>query len=89
MDVHKSSDSAAIVTAIAALAHSLKLGIIAEGVEQLEELSFLSALRCNYIQGYFFSKPLVEEELLEVMGNPQYFLDKLQAAREMNQAASG
>jgi EAL domain-containing protein (putative c-di-GMP-specific phosphodiesterase class I) len=88
-DVHKSSDSAAIVTAISALAHSLKLGIVAEGVEEIEELNFLAALSCNYIQGYFFSKPLVEEDLLAVMRNKHYFLDKLDAAREKNLAASG
>jgi len=89
MDVHKSSDSAAIVTAISALAHSLKLGVVAEGVEQIEELNFLAALSCNYIQGYFFSKPLVEEDLIAVMQNKFYFLDKLDAAREKNLVASG
>jgi EAL domain-containing protein (putative c-di-GMP-specific phosphodiesterase class I) len=88
MDVHKSSDSAAIVTAIAALAHSLKLGIVAEGVEQIEELNFLAALSCNYIQGFFFSKPLLENDLLDVMHNKDYFLEKMDAAREQNQAAS-
>ncbi len=88
-DVHKSSDSAAIVTAIAALAHSLKLGIIAEGVEQVEELRFLSALRCNYIQGFYFSKPLSEEDLVAVMNDSQYFLNKLDAASVVNQAVSG
>ncbi len=88
MDVHKSSDSAAIVTAIVSLAHSLRLNIIAEGVEQLEELNFLSALSCSYIQGYFFSKPLTERALLEVLSDPDFFLDKLDAAREQNQLAS-
>jgi diguanylate cyclase (GGDEF)-like protein len=88
MDVHKSSDSAAIVTAIAALAHSLKLGIVAEGVEQIEELNFLAALSCNYIQGFFFSKPLFEDDLLDVMRNRNYFLEKMEAARNHNQAAT-
>lgn len=89
MDLDKSSDSAAIVTAIAALAHSLKLSVVAEGVERVEELNFLAALSCNYIQGYIFSKPVVEEELLEIMNNKHFFLDKLDAAREKNLAASG
>jgi EAL domain-containing protein (putative c-di-GMP-specific phosphodiesterase class I) len=88
-DLDKSSDSAAIVTAIAALAHSLKLSVVAEGVERVEELNFLAALSCNYIQGYIFSKPVVEEELLEIMNNKHFFLDKLDAARETNLAASG
>lgn len=87
-DVHKSSDSAAIVTAITALAHSLKLGVIAEGVEEIEELNFLAALSCNYIQGYFFSRPLSENDLIEVMKNKHFFLDKLDVARKQNLAAA-
>jgi diguanylate cyclase (GGDEF)-like protein len=88
-DIHKTQDGAAIATAIAALAHSLKLGIIAEGVEEIEELNFLVALSCNYIQGYFFSKPLFEDDLLAVMDDKDYFINKLIAAREQNQAALG
>jgi len=87
MDIHKSQDGAAIATAIAALAHSLKLGIIAEGVEEIEELNFLVALSCNYIQGYFFSKPLFEEDLLAVMDDKEFFINKLINAREHNQTA--
>ncbi|HEC30283.1 MAG TPA: EAL domain-containing protein [Gammaproteobacteria bacterium] len=76
-DVHKSSDSAAIVTAIIALAFSLKLTVIAEGVEQIEELRYLSALNCNLIQGFFFSKPVGEEALLGMLQNPTYFIDRI------------
>jgi len=89
MDVHKSSDSAAIVTAIMSLAHSLKLGVIAEGVEQIEELKFLSALNCHIIQGYLFSKPLPEDELMKVMADPDFFRNKLLQANTGDVAASG
>jgi len=85
-DVHKSSDSAAIVTAIMAMAYSLKLDIIAEGVEEIEELKFLSALNCHYIQGYLFSKPLAEDDLKKVMSDPDHFCKILQEANTQDMA---
>ncbi|MEH2171719.1 GGDEF domain-containing response regulator [Nostoc sp.] len=47
-----------IVQAIAALAQSLNIDVIAEGVETLEQLAQLRVMKCKYAQGYFFSKPL-------------------------------
>ncbi|MEH1889408.1 MAG: EAL domain-containing protein [Nostoc sp.] len=47
-----------IIQAIIALAHSLNIDVIAEGVETVEQLAQLKAMKCNYAQGYFFSKPL-------------------------------
>ena len=47
-----------IIQAIIALAHSLKIDVIAEGVETVEQLAQLKAMKCKYAQGYFFSKPL-------------------------------
>ena len=51
-----------IVKAIVAMAHSLELKLVAEGVEQSHQLAFLQDLNCHTIQGYFFSKPLNAEE---------------------------
>lgn len=51
-----------IVRATIALAHSLNLKTVAEGVDSLEQLTFLQALSCDYIQGYLFSKPLTAEK---------------------------
>lgn len=51
-----------IVRATIALAHSLKLETVAEGVDNPKQLSFLKELSCDYIQGYLFSKPLPAEE---------------------------
>jgi EAL domain-containing protein (putative c-di-GMP-specific phosphodiesterase class I) len=51
-----SSDDAAIVKAIVALAQSLKLNIVAEGVEDAAQLSFLNTLGCDEYQGYYFSR---------------------------------
>lgn len=50
-----------IVRATIALAHSLNLETVAEGVDSQEQLEFLTALNCDYIQGYLFSKPLTAE----------------------------
>jgi EAL domain-containing protein (putative c-di-GMP-specific phosphodiesterase class I) len=46
-----------IVTAVIAMAHSLKLRVVAEGVESMEELTFLRSLKCDEAQGHYFSPP--------------------------------
>lgn len=51
-----------IVRATIALAHSLNLKTVAEGVDSQEQLEFLQALSCDYIQGYLFSKPLMVDD---------------------------
>ena len=51
----------ALVNAIIALAHSLQLKAVAEGVETEEQLRMLHSLNCDEIQGYLFSKPLSQE----------------------------
>jgi EAL domain-containing protein (putative c-di-GMP-specific phosphodiesterase class I) len=61
-DAHIDEDDAAIVKMIIALAKSLKLKFIAEGVEVQEQLDFLKSVDCHDIQGYFYSKPLPEDE---------------------------
>jgi diguanylate cyclase len=55
-------DDTAIVAAVIAMGRSLKLRVIAEGVETREELEFLQALQCDEVQGYYFSRPVVADE---------------------------
>ena len=74
-DVAVNSDDAAITTAIISMAKSLSLKVIAEGVENEAQMSFLRKLGCEEIQGYYFSKPLTAEEIsarlkLGSLGNP-------------------
>ena len=56
--IARDSNDAAIVASIVALAHNLKLSVIAEGVETLDQLDYLRREGCDQMQGYYFSKPL-------------------------------
>jgi diguanylate cyclase (GGDEF)-like protein/PAS domain S-box-containing protein len=62
-DIPRTSDDMAIVSAIIAMAHSLNLKVIVEGVETMEQLRFLHKQGCDAMQGYFFSKPLPADEI--------------------------
>jgi EAL domain-containing protein (putative c-di-GMP-specific phosphodiesterase class I) len=64
-DANTEPDDAALVMAIITLAHSLRLKVIAEGVETQDQRRFLQLLRCDEIQGDLFSKPLPAEELTQ------------------------
>lgn len=63
-DILVDQDDAAITEAIIAMGHSLKLQVIAEGVETREQLAFLEDRDCDEIQGYHLSKPLSEHDLV-------------------------
>ena len=60
-------DDTIIVTAIIALARSLKLRVVAEGVETAEELNFLNAHRCDEVQGYYFSRPVPAHQFASLL----------------------
>lgn len=56
-----------IVQAIIAIAHSLSLGVIAEGVESRAQLDFLAGLGCEEIQGFYFSRPLSASKVSQLL----------------------
>jgi PAS domain S-box-containing protein len=61
-DLPRDAEDAAITRAIIAMAHSLKLEVVAEGVESAEQLAFLQQHGCDVVQGYLFSQPLGAED---------------------------
>ncbi len=56
-----------IVTAVISMGRSLKLRVVAEGVETQEELAFLQAHQCDEAQGYYFSRPVLPEQFASLL----------------------
>ncbi|HCE09255.1 MAG TPA: PAS domain S-box protein, partial [Oxalobacteraceae bacterium] len=74
-DLTVDPDDAAIVVSIISLAHSLRLQVIAEGVETAEQLAFLRARGCDQVQGYYFSRPLAPEAFERMFQEGSRLLD--------------
>jgi EAL domain-containing protein (putative c-di-GMP-specific phosphodiesterase class I) len=70
-DVTTDSSAAAVATSIVAIAHSLGLHAVAEGVETREQLDFLRRCGCDSFQGYYFSKPLPAEAFAALLREGQ------------------
>jgi len=70
-DIHNNPDDAAIAGAIVAMARSLSLSVVAEGVESKEQVDLLASLGCNQVQGYYFARPLTVEAFAERMQQEQ------------------
>ena len=66
-DITKDTGVEAIVRAIIAMAHTLRINIVAEGVETEEQLEFLQRNNCNEIQGFLCSPPVSEKEFAELL----------------------
>ena len=66
-DITSNPDDATIALAIIRLAHSLKMEVIAEGVETAAQLAYLRRHFCDQVQGYYFSRPLPVAELEQLM----------------------
>lgn len=66
-DITNDPDNASIATAIITMAHSLRLKVVAEGVERPEQLGQLMVMQCDKMQGYLFSKPLPAEEFVNLL----------------------
>jgi len=66
-DITANPGDAAIARAVVGMAHSLNMTVIAEGVETEAQLGYLRGLGCEEIQGYFFSRPLAENDFAELL----------------------
>ena len=64
----RDGDDTAIVTGTIALAHSLALKVVAEGVETQEQLRILRRLKCDQAQGFHFSEPVTDAEFDRFLG---------------------
>ena len=60
-------DDSVIVATIIAMSRAMRLASVAEGVETLEQVQYLSALGCNLAQGYYFSKPVAADQIPELI----------------------
>ncbi|MEE4301479.1 MAG: EAL domain-containing protein [Pseudomonadales bacterium] len=73
-DIPENEDDVAITSAVIAMAHQLKLDVIAEGVETRAQLDFLAAADCEIAQGYLFGQPMpyedVEDAVLRLLRRP-------------------
>lgn len=65
--IPKDTEDTEITAAILAMAHKLQLKVVAEGVETREQLLFLEKNGCDFAQGYFFSKPIPLNQLVEFL----------------------
>jgi diguanylate cyclase (GGDEF)-like protein len=68
-EVTTDPDSAVICNAVIGLAHSLRMTVIAEGVETEAQMQYLRRQRCDEMQGYLFSKPVPAQEFAELLGD--------------------
>jgi diguanylate cyclase (GGDEF)-like protein len=70
--IKNTTDNQEIITTIIVMARNLKLKVIAEGVETVEQLRFLEEQQCNEVQGFYFSKPLTVEGIQALLKQPTW-----------------
>ena len=66
-ELDRNSEDQTIVKAIIAMAHTLGIDVIAEGVERPEQFDFLKTLGCGYAQGFYFSKPVPAQDFIKLL----------------------
>jgi len=66
-DLPADEDAANLTAGIIALAHRLRMKVVAEGVETLEQMGYLRAQRCDEVQGYYVSKPIAADEMSRLL----------------------
>ena len=81
-DMSSNSQDAVLLGTIMALGHALKFDIVAEGVEELEQVQILQSLDCDLVQGYFFSRPLPPGEVPAIAARGFEYRDAPAAASE-------
>lgn len=82
------SDAAAICDAIISMARSLHLRVVAEGVENISQLEYLTGRLCHEIQGYYFSKPLPANEFDALLKEGMSYREKAYQSTDLSVAAN-
>ena len=77
-----------IISAIIAMAHALNLKVVAEGVEKLEQLEFLTKNNCDIIQGYIYSRPQSAEDIGKLLAHSYLPIPKDNYASDRNRPSS-
>lgn len=80
-DITRNNEDASIVKAIIAMAHSLNLNTVVEGVETQEQLDFVRQLNCDQVQGFFYSPAVSDEEIEKILS-----LDNWPANQRLDQS---
>jgi len=75
MDMIQNKDHYAIVKAMIAMTHALDIKVIAEGIENKQTAALLEELECDYLQGYYFGKPMPTFEFQELIRSEQQKLN--------------
>lgn len=76
-NIHGDENDAAIVRAIITLGHSLKMEVVAEGVEKAEQLERLRDEHCDVVQGYYFARPMPNDEFVALITGEQNELSQI------------
>lgn len=79
-DLAESEASRKIVSSVSALSRDLSLSCVVEGVETQEQLDILQGIGCSLIQGYFFSKPMREDQVQDFLDRQLGLVSKVEAA---------
>ena len=70
-DIPGDQNDCELVDAVIAMAHKLRMSVVAEGVESRDQLDFLAWHKCDSVQGYYYSRPLTSEAILELISQPR------------------
>jgi EAL domain-containing protein (putative c-di-GMP-specific phosphodiesterase class I)/FixJ family two-component response regulator/GGDEF domain-containing protein len=81
-NITSNPNDAAIVRAVVSMAHSLGIGVIAEGVETKGQLGYLRSLNCDQIQGYYFSPPLMENDFIALLRNGDHIQTESEQSKD-------
>jgi EAL domain-containing protein (putative c-di-GMP-specific phosphodiesterase class I) len=66
-DINQDENADKLIESIISIAHGLGLEVVAEGVEEKHQVDHLIALNCEYLQGYYFSRPVPQNEVADIL----------------------